>query len=278
MFEAGYENQWRCFDIEPPEINTFSKFDVEYRDTLLDFPKEYNVCVTNPPYLGKSSAKRRKIDYPWSEDDLYKTCLKTMLNHCDYVAAIIPESFVTANIHRERLYGVISLTCKMFDDTDCPVCLALFTPFYNEFVSVYSGDEYLGTMEELSSIDLTGNTRYNKWVFNDKCGEIGVKTIDGTKKADCEFFNGDRISPEKIKVSSRSFSRISGLPNDVNLENFLMLCNEILSSYREKTKDILMTSFKGLRSDGKYRRRLDFKTVKCILNEALVKYYSSEKQ
>lgn len=272
MDEAGYSTAWVCYDIDPYVDNTFPKFPVELRDTIADFPEGFSVCVTNPPYLGKSSAMRRKIDYPWKEDDLYKTCLKIMLDNCEYVAVIIPESFITAGIHKDRLFGVISLTFKMFDDTDCPVCLALFTPHENENIKVYSGGEFLGSLQELQSISLTGNTSYHKWVFNDKDGSIGVKTVDGTKFADCEFFCGENINPDDIKVSSRSFTRVNGLPNDVDREKFFSICNEILSDYRKKTKDVLMTSFKGLRSDGKYRRRLDFRTVKCILNEALIRY------
>jgi hypothetical protein len=79
------------------------------------------------------------------------------------------------------------------------------------------------------------------------------------------------INPNDIKISSRSFTRISGLPKHINLNDFLNECNIILKDYREKTKDVLMTSFKGLRKDGKYRRRLDFKTVRYIMNKALKK-------
>ena len=96
-----------------------------------------------------------------------------------------------------------------------------------------------------------------------------MKTVDNQKCDDCRFFDGNLINPEQIKVSSRSFTRVSGLPEDVDKESFFDTCNKILKDYRLKTKDVLMTSFKGLRSDGKYRRRLDFRTVRCIMNEAL---------
>lgn len=269
MYDVGYGNAWVCYDIEPSEKNVFPKYEVKYRDTISNFPKGFNVCVTNCPYLGKSSARRRKIFYPWDEDDLYKVSLNRMLSNCDYVAAIIPESFITANIHRDRLWGVISLTCKMFDDTECPVCLALFTKQSNGHTEIYANEEYLGTIEELSSIALTANTNYHRWIFNDKNGSIGVKTVDNQKTNDCKFFYGEQISPESIKISSRAFTRISGLPKNIDRDAFIARCNQILSEFREQTKDVLLTSFKGLRSDGKYRRRLDFKTVKCIMNQAL---------
>lgn len=269
MDESGYHNPWKCYDIAPPDENVFPKYKVEYRDTIESFPTGYKICVTNCPYLGKSSARRRKIPYPWEEDDLYKVCLNRMLDNCEYVAAIIPESFITANIHKEKFWGVVSLTCKMFSDTDCPVCLAMFTPEGSDKTRIYSNEVYLGTIEELSSISLTSDTKYHDWVFNDKNGSIGVKTVDNQKEDDCKFFDGDLISPEDIKVSSRSFTRVSGLPEEIDKKTFFDKCNKILKDYRAATKDVLMTSFKGLRSDGKYRRRLDFRTVRCILNRAL---------
>lgn len=271
MYESGYDCQWKCYDIDTSNKNLMENFPVEYRDTIENFPTGFQVCITNPPYLGKSSARRRKIYYPWEEDDLYKVCLNRMLNNCEYVAAIIPESFITAKIHKDRLWGVISLTCKMFNDTECPVCLALFTPEGNKEPKIYSNNEYLGTLTNLSNIDLTGDTSYHQWIFNDKEGNIGVKTVDNQKTNDCKFFKGELINPDDIKISSRAFTRISGLPKNVNIEEFINICNEILKEYRIQTKDVLMTSFKGLRSDGKYRRRLDFRTVRCILNKALRK-------
>ena len=267
--ESGYNYVWDCFDIEPPNDNVTPEYTVKQKDTLKDFPIGYNVCITNPPYLGKSSAKRRKINYPWEEDDLYKVCLSVMLKHCDYVAAIIPESFITADIHTDRLFGVVSLNCNMFDDTDCPVCLAMFVPYKVDNTEMWTTEEYLGTLQELKNYPLTACTKGNMWVFNDKNGSIGVKTVDSQIKPDCEFFYGEKINPENIKVSSRAFTRISGLPKNYNLNEFLNECNIILKKYRYDTKDVLMTSFKGLRKDGKYRRRLDFRTVRCILNRAL---------
>lgn len=269
MDESGYHNPWKCYDIAPPEENVFPKYIVEYRDTIASFPEGYEICVTNCPYLGKSSARRRKIDYPWEEDDLYKVCLNRMLGNCKYVAAIIPESFITANVNKDRLWGVVSLTCRMFSDTDCPVCLAMFTPEGSELTKIYSNETYLGTLEELGTIELTADTKYHQWVFNDKEGSVGVKTVDNQKCDDCKFFDGNLIDPEDIKVSSRSFTRVAGLPEDVDKERFFGICNRILKDYRERTKDVLLTSFKGLRADGKYRRRLDFRTVRCILNKAL---------
>lgn len=50
---------WNCFDIAPPLMNNAPEFDITKRDTIKNFPKGFDVCVTNPPYLAKNSATRR---------------------------------------------------------------------------------------------------------------------------------------------------------------------------------------------------------------------------
>ena len=120
-------NRFKSFDIEPKNKLIIQK------DTLLDFPKNFSVCITNPPYLGKSSAKRRGLEFPNTKyDDLYKFALEKCLQNCQYVAAIIPASFLNANIFRDRLSHYILLNSKMFNDTEHPVCLALFKKYSND--------------------------------------------------------------------------------------------------------------------------------------------------
>ncbi|NDW10684.1 DUF5053 domain-containing protein [Dysgonomonas sp. 520] len=270
-------NDWSCYDIEPPITNNVPQYKIIKRDTIKSFPSGYDVIITNPPYLGKSSASRRKLNFPDTHyDDLYKLCLDIMLNNCPYVAAIIPESFITSGLFHNRLFGVISLNSKMFNDTDCPVCLGLFIPNNqdNGDFKVYIGDDYVGMYNDSKQYDLSEYVKSNNnWVFNDSQGSIGVKCVDSQKGADIYFHRGEIIDPNKIKVSSRAFTRIGGLPENIDLDRFIAECNKELGLYRDNTKDIFMTSFKGLRKDGKYRRRIDFKTIRYILNKVLKRQY-----
>jgi hypothetical protein len=128
-------------------------------------------------------------------------------------------------------------------------------------------DEELGRFSELSKglipvFDFP-------WKFNDRNGAVGIKNTDNTVGASIKFIPGRDIDSEKVKHSSRSITRVSGLPEDIDLYGFLNLCNTILERYREKTKDIFLSSFKGLRQDGLYRRRLDYKTARDIMSYAL---------
>lgn len=269
---------WYCYDLIPPSYNAVPEIQVMQQDTIEKFPRISNayIAITNPPYLAKNSATRSGLPFKYPEyDDLYKKCLEVMLNNCEYVAAIIPESFITSNLFHSRLKTVISLTCKMFDDTDCPVCLALFSP-ENEidkdhgFEIFKQGDiTRIGTFKELDSLSIRSDYNKKNWVFNDKNGEIGILCCDNTKGASISFVNGELIDPDCIKVSSRAKTRVSGLPKGVDLNKFIYKCNELLTKYRINTKDVFLTSFKGLRDDKMYRRRLDFDTAKNIMGLAL---------
>lgn len=273
--DIGYKNKWHCFDIVPNNEQNKTEYIIEKKDTLKSFPKNYKIAITNPPYLAKNSATRSRIDYPNTKyPDLYLYSLDKMIKKVDYCAAIIPESFITSPIFINRLVIVVSLTCKMFDDTDCPVCLAMFSPqrdkkkfnlSKNDFI-IYSMNERIGTYNELRKIISKDKSTGIKWIFNDPNGNIGLRGVDNTKCASIEFVRGEEINPNRIKVSSRSLTRISGLPQIYDIDQFINLLNKNLKEYREITHDVFLTSFKNLRSDNKYRRRLDFDTARYILN------------
>ena len=53
------------------------------------------------------------------------------------------------------------------------------------------------------------------------------------------------------------------------MNDFEKELNKRLKKLRRETEDVFMTSFKGLRSDGKYRRRLDFKLAKDLISDCL---------
>lgn len=278
--DGGTEKMFKCYDIDTSHENQYPKCKIEYRDTIANMPEGYHVAITNPPYLARNSATRRGLVYPECiYDDIYKLCVDEMLQVCEYVAAIIPESFITSGLFHNRLYSVISLTCRMFDDTECPVCLALFVPtavkkpiFGNESnFYLYRMKKRIGTYEDImNDVDelLTFNATVD-WIFNVKDGNVGIRCVDNAKKPSIEFINGNEIDGSKIKVSSRAYTRVDGLPEDIELEKFIKRCNVILFDYRQLTSDIGLTSFKGLRDDEMYRRRLDFKLARQIMNAAV---------
>lgn len=275
--DLGFTYNWSCYDIEPNENNATPEFSIVKQDTIKNFPKNYFVGITNPPYLAKNSATRAGLEFPETHyDDLYKVSIDVMLKNLDYVAAIIPESFVNADIFHNRMYAFVSLTCKMFEDTECPVCLALFIPteqkaevkLAKEDFFVFRQNKKIGKYKNLGSKKPTSKLQID-WKFNDPDGSVGIRCIDGTIKPSIEFIKGTEIDKSKIKVSSRSLTRVSGIPDDIELDKFLENCNKKLTQYREDTADIFLTSFKGLRKDNRYRRRLDFANAKVIMNSVI---------
>ena len=71
LTELGLCDQFMAYDIAPENES------VTRRDTIASFPKGYDVCVTNPPWLARNSATRRGLPYPETEhDDIYKLCLE----------------------------------------------------------------------------------------------------------------------------------------------------------------------------------------------------------
>lgn len=262
--EIGFTNDWVAYDIEPKEKNIIQQ------DTIENYPVGFDIGITNPPYLAKNSATRKRINIDFGKyEDLYQVCIEKMLRNNNFVAAIIPESFITSGFFRERLFAFISLNSRhIFSDTDIPVCLALWIKENTKDFMIYHNNNFLGSFNEINKHKLPAEKR-NIFKFNDKNGQIGIRCIDNSIPS-LEFMDGDCISPDEIKISSRAYTRVS---IDFSLsakdyKNIIKQSNMILSDFRNKTHDLFFTAFKGLRKDGLYRRRMDFKQAKSILGLA----------
>ncbi|MCY3550576.1 MAG: hypothetical protein OXH39_08945 [Candidatus Poribacteria bacterium] len=263
---------WSFFDIEPGTEG------IVQRDTLADFPKGFNVCITNPPWLARNSATRRGLPFPKATryDDLYKYALEQCLVHCGWVAAIIPEAFIRSGLFRQRLHDFISLvpqtegetikknkprdTFYMFEDTEHPVGLALFTPDVTSDVRVWRNNQFLGGLRELRT-HLPQSSSNRNIVFNDPNGNLGLIAIDNTVSASIRFCPPEELKDYPIRVHCRSITKI-GVPWRVDVD----MLNARLAKIREKTHDVFLTAFKGIRRDGCYRRRLDWALSRAIVD------------
>jgi len=215
-----------------------------------------------------------------AHQDLYEISLESVLAHTKWVAAIIPESFITRSTFRDRLWGVISIPNKMFNDTDFPVCLAMWNPTSSPTYKIFSGNTFLGAMPDIAQKNKTLRHNHNelKIAFNDPQGALGLKAVDNTVNNSIAFVDGNTIDSGSIKVSSRAITRINAwdkasgqkLSHDFLVHQILPEANKILTKFRKDTHDVFLTSFKGLRKDGRYRRRLDFATANKILQEAYI--------
>lgn len=271
------EANWAGFDVHPEaqEENLVPNVKLIERDTIQNFPEGFDVCITNPPYLAKNSATRKgsQINFG-NHQDLFEIALSKMLAKTSWVAAIIPESFITRGIFQKRLEFVISLNLEMFDDTEFPVCLAVFSPNDSIDFEIWRGDKFIGNKSDLDR-KMSGTLEEIQpqiFKFNDPAGEVGLNAIDNTTSASIKFRPGPEIDQRKIKQTSRSLTRISSpflKTSKDDLDQIISRANQILATYREQTQDVFLTSFKGLRDDQMYRRRLDWGTASRILGTAI---------
>ena len=271
---------WCSYDISPGQVNRFPISPIIERNTLMELPDRYDVIITNPPYLARNSARRRGLDFPFgyvgkgivSPQDLYQISLDTCLAAAAWVCFLIPESFITSSYSKKRLVAVISLPGDLFDDTDCPVCLALFGPETTDDFTLYNqnGDS-LGSYTSLvsRSDDVLGSFDSSKFSFNIPDGIIGLRGVDNTREASICFVLGRDVPSEKVKETSRAITRISSPAfDDLNPDEIVSQANGILERWRAETNDVFMTAFKGIRKDGRYRRRLSYDIAARILARA----------
>lgn len=253
--DAGLCGRAASFDIAPGASG------VRRRDSLLSFPRGFDVCVTNPPWLARNSATRRGLPFPQTQyDDLYKHCLWLCLSHCRYVAALVPESFICSGLFLSRLGAFVSLNRGMFMDTDHPVGLALFGAREHSSPLVFCGDKKIGTLAQMrrhrppSSVD-------NNIVFNAPDGNLGLLALDNTSGASIRFCDAAELDGYPVRQSCRAITKIK-VPGKPKIKEY----NRFIKQFRTATRDVFLTAYRGLRKDGFYRRRLDYALARDIIN------------
>ena len=248
-------NSSASFDIVP------GGDEVRRRDTLADFPKDFRVCVTNPPWLARNSATRRGLPYPATAyDDIYKHCLAMCLRHCDYVAALVPESFIRAGVFVSRLSAFVSLNSAMFSDTAHPVGLALFEPEARP-TEIYSGENKMGTLGELQKRRPPPSPLAASVRFNAPDGNLGLLALDNTSGASIRFCEAEELANYPVSQTCRAITKIKVAGNP-KIEHY----NRFMENFRRATGDVFLTAYRGLRKDGQYRRRLDYALARDIIN------------
>lgn len=252
-------------------------------DSLLNIPHVDNaIIITNPPYIAKQSASRKKIDLSKyfllsKYDDVYLIALDNMLKAQKHVVAIIPESFINSSyMQKNKIYSITVLEDNPFEDTENPVCVVCFDGIEKSFsnVKIYKNESLIGSLEDIRKIRIEPKNNVDI-TFNTLEGWLGLRAVDSTD--DKTIINFDYKENFKydwennIKVSSRHFSLINiNVPEKLK-PLFINECNLILNEIREKSFDILLTPFKGNTKKGIRRRRLDFRLARAIMELAFHK-------
>ena len=150
-----------------------------------------------------------------------------------------------------------------------------------EFPNIIYDDLYKYSLEKcLENCDYVGAiipaSFFNANIFRERLSHyilLNSKMFNDTEhpntiEPSIKFVNGEEISPERIRVSSRSITRIM-IPTKYKINNIIEKLNYNLNIFRKETYDLFLTPFKGLRKDNYYRRRLDYKLAKKLIEETL---------
>lgn len=100
--------------------------------------------------------------------------------------------------------------------------------------------------------------------FNDPAGQIGLYCTDNTREPSIRFCRGSEIT-RRVKHSDRLITRIAVPHRDP--ATLVCKLNKELDATRN-THDVFFAPFKGLRKDGKYRRRIDYEFVRNLIASA----------
>lgn len=253
----------------------------DINDSLIHIPHIDNaIIITNPPYLTKYSASRKHITidnkYFKNHTDLYQLAIDKMLESQDYIVAIVPETYINSKYFEKnlsRVYSVTILTENPFDDTENPVCIVCFDNVIKNppEVKVYADNEFLNDYSYFKDLKLTPKNKYSIR-FNVQKGKIALRAVDlTTNDKKIKFYSKEDLNYDLTKVgnSSRLITIIDLDCSDIDIKKLVEECNRLLEDYRKKTKDVTLSPFKGNTKDGKRRRRLDYRTARCIIENAI---------
>ena len=257
LFDYLPEAKWVGYDIEPKHP------DVIEQDTLKNFPKGHKVCITNPPYLAKTTCTRKNLPVQPTLEDLYLDCIKLALDNCDYVCAIIPSTFIGTKLFADRLYAWDKIDYVLFSDTDNPVGVAYFVP------NKVSSTKYYVNGEEISiTAEDTPETVDLEMGFNVGHGNFVLCAIDLVSQDNIKIYKEDSSFDRSkfLKSTSRNYSLFfSPDLKDEDIDGV----NEFITKWRERTKDFFITSFKSEQKSGKYRKRFSFGQFKWVVAQYL---------
>ncbi len=250
-------------------------------DSLIKIQKiKDSIIITNPPYLAKYSASRKGVydsvlQYFENSkyDDLYQIAIEKCLENNEYGVMIVPETFINSSFPKNRLKSITIIEDLMFDDTETPICVICFDNIVKDYgnIEIYKNDIYIGNLKEIEDMKKIPSKNLGL-KFNSLNGQIALRAVDTTNiNRPIQFMNPNEMDYDltTIKVSSRLITLIEiNLTEKESVQEIIDKSNFILSKFRIKTSDVLLSPFKGNKKNGERRRRLDYTTARAILEEA----------
>lgn len=261
------------------------ELDWEINDGLKNIKKiNYSIIITNPPYLTNYSAKRKGIYknvYKYFEscnyNDIYKLAIEKCMENNDFGVMIVPETFINSSFPKYRINSITIIEDLMFKDTENPICVICFDKKYKTYdeIKIYKNENYIKTLGELERIRRRPKNHINI-KFNSLKGNVALRAVDATKiNKTISFMKPEEIDYNilTIKNSSRLITLIEVPVEERFLSQIIKYSNKILFDFRQDTKDVILSPFKGNKENGERRRRLDYKTARAIIEEAYDKIF-----
>ena len=136
----------------------------------------------------------------------------------------------------------------------------MFNSHKTKDVKIFRDNIFVGNLSELSKKRPPATS--NKDIrFNIQKGNLGLIALDNCKEASIRFCNPKELKDYTVKKHGRHIT-ILDVPFNIRINDY----NEVIKDFRIETQDVLMTSYRGIRKDGFYRRRLDWQLARDIIN------------
>ena len=230
------------------------------------------LCITNPPYLSKTMASRKKIKAASSyfsadpeHDNLYKIAVQRCLDTFSNVVAIIPESFLHTRELKKRLQLVDVCETNLFYSTTQPVLTACWAREESADFDVFKNGKLVGRWSALEAMVPRGSVAGVEVSMCHAGGNVGLKTFDNMAFS--------KPSPG-MAAGGRHHCRILVRGIEVS-DRFIEAANDELERLRQGTQDLVLTPFLGNDKHGVRRRRLPLGMAKKIIHAAAAGYAES---
>ena len=139
----------------------------------------------------------------------------------------------------------------------------MFVPDPVDDVEVWSGTERVGPLSLLRKRRPQPERGGINVKFNAVAGNVGLIALDNTREASIRFCDVAELAGYRVKPTGRHITRLM-VDGPIRIAEW----NEVIKEFRDKTGDVLMTCYKGIRKDGKYRRRCDWSLARGVIHHA----------
>lgn len=141
--------------------------------------------------------------------------------------------------------------------------LALFQPGQTDGITVWSGVSKVGRLSGLESLRPCPLPDGPSVQFNSVEANVGLIAVDNTHEPSIRFCEIEELARYPVKPTGRYITHLR-----VSTRVRINAWNSYIKSFREQTRDVLMTPYRGIRKDGMYRRRLDWGLARGIIHHA----------